>query len=94
MPPVGLAKGGRSRRAMHYVYILRSQSVPSQRYIGRTSSPSERLAEHNAGKSPHTAKFRPWTCETLIGLASEQKAIAFERYLKTGSGFSFAKRHF
>jgi predicted GIY-YIG superfamily endonuclease len=79
---------------MHHVYILRSQSVPSQRYIGRTDSPRQRLDEHNAGKSPHTAKFRPWTCETLIGLADEHKAAAFECYLKSGSGFSLARRHF
>ena len=91
MPPVGPAKGG---WIMHYVYILRSQSVPSQRYIGRTNAPCQRLDEHNAGKSPHTAKFRPWICETLMGFATEQKAVAFERYLKSGSGFSFAKRHF
>ena len=79
---------------MFYVYILRSLSHPAQRYIGRSNAPRQRLDEHNAGKSPHTAKFRPWTCETLIGFDTEQKAIDFERYLKSGSGFSFAKRHF
>ncbi len=70
---------------MFYVYILRSLAHPAQRYIGRSNTPRQRLDENNAGKSPHTAKFRPWTCETLI---------AFERYLKSGSGFSLAKRHF
>ncbi len=79
---------------MFYVYILRSLAHPSQRYIGRTATPRQHLAAHNAGKSPHTAKFRPWTCETLIGFDTEQKAIAFEAYLKSGSVFSFAKRHF
>ena len=79
---------------MFYVYVLRSVNTPLQRYIGRSASPRQRLEEHNAGKSPHTAKLRPWTCETLIGFATEQKAIDFEKYLKSGSGFSFARRHF
>jgi hypothetical protein len=29
-----------------------------------------------------------------IHFADATKAAEFERYLKTGSGFSFAKRHF
>ena len=32
--------------------------------------------------------------ETAIGFRDQTKAAAFERYLKTGSGFAFAKRHF
>jgi hypothetical protein len=44
--------------------------------------------------SPHTAKFRPWKVETYIAFESIDKAQAFERYLKTGSGHEFARRHF
>ena len=44
--------------------------------------------------SPHTAKFRPWKVETYIAFESLDKAQAFERYLKTGSGHEFARRHF
>ena len=56
--------------AMFYTYILRSISNPAQRYVGHTADLRFRLAEHNSGKSPHTAKFRPWKVETYIAFES------------------------
>ena len=79
---------------MHTVYILRSLSDTTRRYIGLTSDLDARLEKHNSGGSPHTSKFRPWELETAIAFPSQEKAAAFERYLKTGSGFAFAKKHF
>ena len=79
---------------MYYTYILRSISNPVQRYIGHTADLRSRLEEHNSGKSPHTAKFRPWKVEAYIAFESLDMAQAFERYLKTGSGHEFARRHF
>ena len=79
---------------MFYTYILRSISHPNQRYIGSTGDLRKRLAEHNAGGSPHTAKYRPWKLETYIAFELEDRARAFEIYLKSGSGHYFAKRHF
>ncbi len=79
---------------MWNVYILRSISYPAQRYIGLTDDVSRRLAEHNAGYSPHTSKFLPWKLDVVIGFAEKSNAMAFERYLKSGSGFAFAQKHF
>ena len=79
---------------MWTVYIIRSLSHPEQRYIGLTNDLDARLAKHNSGGSPHTSKPRPWELETAIAFPSQEKAAAFERYLKTGSGFAFAKKHF
>ena len=79
---------------MFYTYILRSVNNPDQRYIGSTSDLRKRLAAHNAGGVPHTAKFRPWKIETYIAFETEERARAFEIYLKSGSGHAFAKRHF
>jgi len=79
---------------MKYVYLLESISNPSKRYIGITRNLSSRLKEHNAGKSPHTAKFKPWKLVVAIRFADHKKAEAFEKYLKAGSGHAFAKRHF
>jgi len=45
---------------MWYVYIIRSLSFPQQEYIGATADLKRRIPEHNAGKSAHTAKFKPW----------------------------------
>jgi hypothetical protein len=30
----------------------------------------------------------------MVAFASEERAIQFERYLKSGSGQAFSKRHF
>jgi putative endonuclease len=36
---------------MHYVYLLQSEAVKDQRYVGLTSDLRKHLAEHNAGNS-------------------------------------------
>jgi hypothetical protein len=38
------------------------------------------------------AKFKPWRLITSIAFSDDLKALAFERYLKTGSGRAFAKK--
>jgi hypothetical protein len=35
----------------------------------------------------------PWELDVLIQFSDERRAMAFERYLKSGSGVAFAKRH-
>jgi predicted GIY-YIG superfamily endonuclease len=77
-----------------FVYILRRVSEPSRPYIGLTSDVRSRLADHNAGRCSHTARDRPWQLHVTIELPDEQRAVHFERYLKSGSGRAFAKRHF
>lgn len=79
---------------MKYVYLLRSESTPNQTYVGSTADFAERLKQHNAGKSPYTARFRPWRPVVVLRFDDDQKAEKFERYLKSGSGHAFAKRHF
>jgi GIY-YIG catalytic domain len=44
---------------VRYVYIIRSINFPEQEYTGATADLKRRLPEHNAGKSTHTAKFKP-----------------------------------
>ena len=79
---------------MFYAYILRSLSSPEPRYIGSTEDLKSRLAKHNAGDVPHTSKFRPWKVEAYFAFETKEKALAFEQYLKSGSGHAFSKRHF
>ena len=79
---------------MKYVYLLESIAQPSRRYIGLTDDFPRRLSEHNAKKSPHTRKFAPWRDVLVIRFHDDSKAEAFEKYLKHGSGWAFAKRHF
>ena len=77
---------------MKYVYLLRSLNVLGQRYVGVTSNLEERLRVHNAGGSPHTSKYRPWELVTYLCFLDDQRAIDFERYLKSGSGHAFANK--
>jgi len=49
---------------MHYVYLLESERVPGERYVGVTIDLKRRFNEHNAGKSPHTSKCLPWRLVT------------------------------
>lgn len=79
---------------MFYVYLLKSISEPKQIYVGQTADLRARFSDHNAGRSPHTAKYRPWRLVCYHAFADEQRATAFEAYLKPGSGRAFRKRHF
>ena len=53
-------------------------------YIGLTHDARARLADHNPGRRPHTARYRPWYLHVTIELPDEQRAIQFEQYLKSG----------
>jgi predicted GIY-YIG superfamily endonuclease len=76
-----------------YVYILQSESSIKYFYVGFTEDLQDRLKTHNAGHVPHTMKLRPWRIKTAIAFTKRQRAIEFERYLKTASGRAFAKMH-
>jgi len=78
---------------MKYVYLNQSIPYPDQKYIGITSDIKNRLLAHNEGRSPHTLKYKPWKLVTYIAFSDDQKAIEFEKYLKSGSSRAFANRH-
>ncbi len=77
---------------MFYVYLLQSLSRPEQRYVGFTEDLRHRLQVHNDGASPHTSKYRPWQLVTYLAFSEKSKALAFEQYLKSGSGHAFANK--
>ncbi|MDO9384111.1 MAG: GIY-YIG nuclease family protein [Hyphomicrobiaceae bacterium] len=77
---------------MKYVYILQSLADVDRFYVGVTDDVPARLIKHNKGDISHTSKFGPWKVKTFIAFSDEQKALAFERYLKSGSGRAFAKK--
>ena len=89
MPDLVRMSGGK-----RIVYVLKSAAAVPPFYIGVTSDVNERLAAHNDGRVPHTASRRPWELHVVIQFQDEPTAIRFERYLKSGSGRAFAKRHF
>lgn len=78
---------------MHYVYLIRSIASPGERYVGATADLTSRLKAHNAGPSVHTAKFKPRILVAYFAFNDEPRTIAFEKYLKSGSGRAFANKH-
>ena len=76
-----------------FVYIIGSRADPSPYYTGLTSDVAARIAAHNAGRCHHTAKAVPWAPVVVIEFSDESRAVAFEKYLKSGSGAAFSKRH-
>ena len=77
---------------MYYVYLIQSKAPELRRYVGFSRDLRQRFSDHNEGKLPSTAKYRPWQLVTYLGFSSKREALAFERYLKSGSGHAFAKR--
>jgi len=72
---------------------------PAERHEFR--SPLHRSDGRSSGKAPqtqrgevvHTAKFKPWVIKTAIAFRDRERTVQFERYLKTGSGRAFARKH-
>jgi len=79
---------------MYYVYFLESIGNRAARYTGFTTNLKARLASHNAGQNKSTAQMRPWKITSYSAFEDKTVARAFEQYMKTGSGKTFAQRHF
>ncbi len=77
---------------MTYVYILQSLADMERRYVGLTNNLRARLARHNAGQVAHTSKFIPWRVQSYFAFSDADRAVAFERYLKSSSGRAFARK--
>jgi predicted GIY-YIG superfamily endonuclease len=77
-----------------FVYVLRSAADPAHYYVGVTSDVGHRLEWHNHGPCGHTVDHRPWSLVVVVEFPTEEQALRFERYLKSGSGRAFARRHF
>jgi len=76
-----------------HVYILQSTINTKQIYTGFTTNVNRRLSEHNAKKSAHTSKYTPWKLMFCASFHDEKTARAFEKYLKSSSGFAFRNKH-
>jgi predicted GIY-YIG superfamily endonuclease len=78
---------------MYYVYILQSLKDGS-RYIGVTQDLRNRLAEHNAGETKSNKNKAPYKIVWYCCLNDKYRAYAFEKYLKSSSGYAFTAKHF
>ena len=76
---------------MHYVYILQSEKNGNL-YKGSTQDLKVRIKKHNNGEVSHTSHERPWNIVFYATFKNREKAIMFEKYLKSGSGIAFMKK--
>ena len=76
---------------MYYVYIIQSQKDKSY-YVGSTENLKKRLQEHNRGEVIYTSSKTPYELVWYCAFRSRKKALDFEKYLKQGSGFAFARK--
>jgi predicted GIY-YIG superfamily endonuclease len=75
---------------MYYIYSLKCKDGY---YIGCTNNVKERLQRHQKGQVPSTAERLPVDLEFYFIIRDKYKAFAFEKYLKSGSGRAFIKKH-
>ncbi|MDO8523476.1 MAG: GIY-YIG nuclease family protein [bacterium] len=76
---------------MYYVYILQSQNDKSF-YTGVTEDLKRRISEHNSGSNKYSNSKRPFKLVWYSAFLEKKKAYDFEKYLKSGSGFAFARK--
>jgi len=76
---------------MYYTYIIQSKKDMSY-YVGVTEDLKTRLQEHNRGDVRYTSSKIPYKISWYGVFKEKNKALAFEKYLKQGSGFAFARK--
>ena len=75
---------------MYYVYILKLKN--NQFYIGYTSNLKERVKQHKQNQICTTKRLKADKIVFYAGFKYKKKALSFERYLKTYSGFAFRNK--
>ncbi len=77
---------------MYWVYILKCNDEGF--YVGCTDNLKERIKRHKNGYVNATKYRLPIVLYSYFGFRDKYIAFNFEKYLKTGSGRAFAKKHF
>ena len=91
MNRAGFGEQGPLQNNYWYVYILSGRN--NFIYTGCTNNLENRLKRHNNGEVFSTKNHLPVELITYLVFTDKYKAYKFEKYLKTGSGRAFMKRH-
>ena len=75
---------------MYYIYSLKCKDGF---YIGCTDNLEDRLERHRKGHVPATSNRLPIELDFYFAIEDKYKAFEFEKYLKSGSGRAFIKKH-
>lgn len=76
---------------MNYVYSLKCKDGY---YVGCTNDIDDRICRHQKGQVPATSNRLPLELDCYFAFNDKYKAFEFEKYLKSGSGRAFIKKHF
>jgi len=76
---------------MYCVYILWCSD--KRTYVGCTDNLKDRIERHKNGHVPATKSRLPVKLVCYFAFSNKYKAFDFEKYLKSGSGRAFLKRH-
>jgi len=75
---------------MYYIYSLKCKDGF---YVGCTVDLKDRLERHQKGQVPATINRLPVELDFYFAINDKYKAFEFEKYLKSGSGRAFLKKH-
>ena len=75
---------------LYYVYSLKCNDGY---YVGCTDNLIDRIERHKNGNVIATANRLPIKLDFYFVITDKYKAYEFEKYLKSGSGRSFIKKH-
>lgn len=76
---------------MYYIYSLHCKDGY---YVGCTDNLEDRLDRHQRGHVPAAANHLPVKLDFYFATEDKYQAFEFEKYLKSGSGRAFIKKHF
>ena len=74
------------------LYFHHTVALNDTFYIGYSSDVKQRVKDHRQGKVPRTRNYIPLKLVFYAAFVSKKKALEFERYLKTKSGFAFRNK--
>ena len=75
---------GADKSGGYFVYMIEGRQ--GRHYVGITTDPERRLAEHNQGSAKSTRPFRPWKLIYAEQCESRQDACRREWHLKHAEG--------
>lgn len=78
---------------MYYVYILNLKEESF--YVGCTRDLKARMGRHSKGETKSIKdKIGNYKLHCYFAFPDKETAFRFEKYLKSGSGRAFTKKHF
>ncbi len=77
--------------SMVYCYIIQSLKDRTY-YIGSTLNLRQRFIQHNQHLAKYSRTKAPYKLVWYAAFSTKELALAFEKYLKTSSGFAFRNK--